>query len=155
MKIKSKYIYVLFLLVCIHLGHSISGSSAQDPYPTIEIPIFNGGYNLQNFFDASEETKSVTYQLQTNNPPTEVLEFYDAYFNGRGWRSSFETCQRNWEDLSDEPRRGVPLVRQLYASWAHHALNLRAVLWLTYEVGHKESQSEVVVKCQLQPKTGK
>jgi hypothetical protein len=155
MKIKSKFIYLLSLVACIHLSHSISGSSAIDPHPTIEIPIYRGGYNVEKFYNFSKETKSVRYQIHTNHPPAEVLEFYDAYFNGSGWRSSFETCQRNWEGLADEPRTGVPLVRQLYASWEHPEMNLKAVLWLTYEAGNNASQNEAVVKCQLQAKKGK
>jgi len=155
MKLKSKIIYLLSIVACIHISHSISGSSTIDPHSTIEIPIFDGGYNVEKFYDASNETKSVTYQIQTTNPPAEVLEFYDAYFNGLGWRSSFEICQRNWEDLGGGEKTVEPLVRQLYASWAHAEKNLKAVLWLTYEAGNTESQNEVVVKCQLQPKTAK
>lgn len=155
MKIKSKFIYLLSLIICIHLSYSISSSSAIDPHPTIEIPIFQGGYNVEKLFDASKETKSITYQIQTTNPPAEVLEFYDAYFNGLGWRSSFEICQRNWEDLGSGEKTVEPIVRQLYASWAHAELNLKAVLWLQYEMVDNERQNEVAVKCQLQPKTGK
>jgi len=155
MKIKFKLIHLISLIICIHLSHSISISSALDPHPTIEIPIFQGGYNVEKLFDASKETKSVTYQIQTTNPPAEVLEFYDAYFNGIGWRSSFEICQRNWEDLSDRTKTTAPITRQLFASWEHAELNLKAVLWLTYEAGNTDSQNEVVVKCQLQPKTAK
>lgn len=155
MKIKPKFIYLLTLVACIHLSHSISESSAIDPHPTIKIPVYHGGYNVEKFYDASKETKSVTYQIQTTHPPAEVLEFYDTYFNGSGWRSSFETCQRNWEGLADRPRAGVSLVRQLYASWEHPEMNLKAVLWLTYEADNKASQNEVVVKCQIQPKTEK
>lgn len=155
MKIKSKFIYLLSLIICIHLSYSISGSSALDPHPTIEIPIFHGGYNIEKIFDASKATKSVTYKIQTKNPPTEVLEFYDAHFNGSGWRSSFEICQRNWEDLSDRTKTAAPIARQLFASWEHAELNLKAVLWLQYEMVDNERQNEVAIKCQLQPKTGK
>ena len=154
MKMKSKFIYLFPLLVGLSLSHSISSSSEIDPHPAIEIPIFRGGYNVEKFYDSSKETKSVRYQIQTTNPPAEVLEFYDAYFNGSGWRSAFEICQRNWENLSDRRKTAEPVVRQLYASWAHQEKNLKAVLWLTYEAGNKESQNEVMVKCELQPKTG-
>jgi hypothetical protein len=155
MKMKSKFIYLFPLLVGLFLSHSISSSSEIDPHPAIEIPIFREGYNVEKFYDSSKETKSVTYQIQTTNPPAEVLEFYDAYFNGSGWRSAFEICQRNWEGLADGPRTGVAHFRQLFASWEHPEMNLKAVLWLTYEAGNKASQNEAVVKCEIQPKTGK
>jgi hypothetical protein len=153
MKIKYTFIYLLSLIACIHFGHSLSNSSAVDPYPAIEIPIFEGGYNVKKSFDAVRETKSITYQVQTNHPPTEVLEFYDAYFNGNGWQSAFETCQRNWQDTRNEKKTAEPILRQLYASWAHPEKNLKAVLWLTYEAEDNASKNEVVVQFQLHPKT--
>lgn len=155
MKIKSKYIYSLILLVCVHFSPTLASSSQIDPLESIEIPIFHGGYKLEEQFDASNEIKSVTYRVQANNPPTEVLEFYDAYFNGRGWRSAFEICQRNWEHSGDGKKRAKPIFRQLFASWAHPEMNIKAFLWLTYEERHAGSQNEVVVQCQLQPKTAK
>jgi hypothetical protein len=84
-----------------------------------------------------------------------VLEFYDAYFNGRGWQASFEICQRNWVDRGNEKQSTDSIARELFASWAHPEKNLKAVLWLSYEVGNTGSQNEVVVQCQLQPKATK
>jgi hypothetical protein len=155
MKIKSEYIYLFILLICVHLSPTLLSSSPIDPHPTIEIPIFQGGYKLEERFDAANEIKSITYRVQANNPPTEVLEFYDAYFNGNGWRSAFETCQRNWAHSGDGKKRAAPIFRQLFASWAHPAKNLKAVLWLTYEAENNVSQNEIVVQFQLYPKTAK
>jgi hypothetical protein len=155
MKIKSKYTYLFILLVCVHLTPTISSSSPKDPHPTVAIPIFQGGYKLEEHFDAANATKSVTYRVQANNPPTEVLEFYDAYFNGNGWRSAFETCQRNWKDPARGNETAEPIFKQLYASWLHQEKNLKAMLWLTYEAENNASQNEVVVQFQLYPKTAK
>ena len=155
MKFKSKYVYALILLVCVHLSPAIASSSQIDPHPTIKIPIFQGGHNLKEHFDASNEVQSVTYRVQANNPPTEVLEFYDAYFIGNGWRSAFEICQRNWEDTRTAKKTAEPIFRQIYASWAHPEKNLKAVLWLTYEVEDNASQNKVVVQFQLYPETAK
>ncbi|MGD8991103.1 MAG: hypothetical protein PVI00_06555 [Desulfobacterales bacterium] len=155
MKIKSKYIYPSILFVCVHLNPTISSSSQIDPHPTIKIPIFEGGYNVEELFNAARETKSVTYRVQANNPPTEVLEFYDAYFNGRGWRSAFETCQRNWEDSHGGKKGAQSIFRQLYAAWAHPGINLKAVLRLSYEAENNVSYNEVVVQFQLYSETVK
>lgn len=155
MKLKARRFYFFCLIGWILLSLFVAHSAEIDPHPFVKIPLFKGSYNLQEYFDAFNETKSVTYRVQTNNPPTEVLEFYDAYFNGRGWRSSFETCQRIWEDLGDRTITAEPVTRQLFASWEHAELNLKAVLWLQYEMADNEGQNEVVVKCQLQPKTEK
>jgi hypothetical protein len=155
MKIKPAFICLLVLIAYVHFSISLSNSSAIDPYPAIEIPIFEGGYNVKKLFNAARETKSVIYQVSTNHPPTEVLEFYDAFFNGNGWQSAFEICQRNWEDTRSGKKTVEPILRQLYASWAHPEKNLKAVLWLTYEAENNASQNEVVVQFQLHPKTAK
>lgn len=152
MKLGSKSVCFLSVIVCMCLSLAVANSAEIDPYPAIKIPIFEGGYNLQKYMDTAKETKSIHYYVRTGYPPAQLLEFYDAFFNGSGWRSSFETCQRNWEGLVDGPRTGVAPVRQLYASWDHPDLKLKAVLWLTYELGKKERQTEVFVKCRLQPK---
>ena len=149
---KFKYINLFILLICVHFSTAIASSSQIDPHPTIKIPIFQGGYNLKEHFDASNEIKSVTYRVQASNPPTEVLEFYDAYFNGNGWRSAFETCQRNWGDPGDRTKTVTPIAKQLYASWEHAELNLTAFLWLRYEMGDNNRRNEVLVTCQLQLK---
>jgi hypothetical protein len=155
MKIKAGIIYFLCLNSCVLLSFFDANSAQIDPYPTVIIPIFQGGYNLQEYFDASKETKSIRYYVQTGTPPAEVLEFYDVFFNGRGWRPSFETCQRNWTDLSEETKTAGPLLRQLVASWEHTEFNLKAELWLTYEMVNEERKNEVSVKCRIQPKVDK
>lgn len=154
---KKKFTFFIFflLLICLVLSDSISSGSERDPHPAIQIPIFEGGYNLNKLFDTARETKFITYKVQTNNPPTEVLEFYDAYFNGNGWQSAFEICQRNWEHSGDGKKRAEPIFRQLFASWAHPGKNLKTVLWLTYEAENNVSQNEVVVQLRLYPETAK
>ena len=155
MKIKVELIYFLCLIGFILLSLFAANSAEIDPYPTVKIPIFKGGYNLQKYLDASKATKSVRYYVQSGDPPAEVLEFYDAYFTGRGWRPSFEICQRNWQDISKGTKTGGSLLKQLFASWEHSEFHLTAVLWLTYETVNKGPQNEVTVKCRLQPKADK
>jgi hypothetical protein len=155
MKMKAGFLYFLCLSGCVLFSLFDANSAEIDPYPTVIIPIFQGGYKLQKSFDASKETKSIRYYVQTATPPTEVLEFYDAYFNGRGWQSSFETCQRNWEDLCEGTKADGPLLKQLFASWEYSEFKLKAVLWLTYEMVNEGRKSEVSVKCRIQPKVDK
>jgi hypothetical protein len=152
MKSKAKFIYFLGLGVCAFLRVSVTDGAEIDPYPSINIPIYKGGYGLQEYFDASQKTKSIHFCVQTGYPPTEVLEFYDAYFNGRGWQSSFEICQRNWEDFSKGTKAAGAPSRGLFASWEHLEFNLKALLWLTFEMDNKGRQNEVMVKCRLQPR---
>lgn len=87
------------------------------PTPAAEIPTFSGGYDVNKFLDHSKQTITVNHRVQTLHPAAEVLEFYDTYFNGRGWISSFETCQRNWADFVDTTKKSEPAVRLLFVSW--------------------------------------
>ena len=155
MKIMTGFIFSLCLSTCILLSFSDADSTETDPYSTVIIPIYKGGHNFHKFFDATTETKSIRYYVQTDYPPTDVLEFYDAFFNGSGWHPSFEICQRNWEDLIiKETGTAGSFLRQLFASWEHSELNLKAELWITYEMTDKGPQNEVSVKCQLRPIRG-
>ena len=151
MKIHTGYIYFLSLTVWILFVLGIAHSAEIDPYPTVVFPIFKEGYNLKKHFDASKQTKSIRYYVQSGYPPAEVLEFYDAYFNGSGWRPSFEICQRNWAELDQGTKTAEPLLRRLFASWEHPEFNLKALLWLTFETAGKGQQNEVTVECRVQP----
>ena len=153
MKIRAGYTCSIFLIGYFLLNLTAASSAEIDPYPNIRIPIFKGGYNLQKHFNASKGTSFIRYDLQTDYPPAEVLEFYDAYFNGKGWQSSFEICQRNWEILNKGRKKTVePLLRRLFASWGHLELNLRALLWITVKMVDKGLRNQVIVECRLQPK---
>jgi DNA ligase-1 len=84
-----------------------------------------------------------------------VLEFYDSYFNAKGWRSSFEICQRHWDRLPDGTKAGGPTGKQLFTSWEHPEFNLKAVLRLEYLMVNEKWRDELTVRCRLQPKAKK
>ena len=155
MKAKTGFICLLLLIGCFLLIVWAANSAETDPYPTFILPIYKDGYNLQKSFDTSKETKSIRYFFRTDQPPTDVLEFYDTFFNGSGWYPSFEICQRNWDALGKETGTTGSVSRQLFASWDHPELDLKAELWLTYEMIAKGAQNEVRVKCRLQPMRGR
>jgi hypothetical protein len=153
MNLKIGFIYSVSLVAFFFLlSFNDSNGAEIDPYPNVIIPVFKGGHDVQKNFDTGQRTKSIRYYVQTGSPPSDVLEFYDAYFNGRGWRSSFETCQRNWEDPGTGTETAESDTRQLFASWEHSEKNLRAVLWLTYKVVKEGRLTQVTVICRLKPK---
>ena len=115
MNLKPGFILFFCIVGCISFGWRVGHSAEIDPYPNVIIPIFKEGYNLQKDFNAAKAIKSIRYYVQTGSPPAEVLEFYDAYFNGKGWRSTFEICQRNWESIGEESDTTGPLLKQLFA----------------------------------------
>lgn len=149
-------IVCLFISIgCIHLGAGLN-SPAADSSPTAEIPIFHDGYNVKKVFDPSSETWTVKYRVQTLYPAAEVLEFYDAYFNGRGWISSFETCQRSWMDLGKGKKADENDAGLLFASWEHAEANQQVLLWIRHRMNADERRDdEVAVEYQLQPITQK
>ena len=140
------------MLLCIVTTMSIANGSPTDPFPTIEIPVFYNGYQVKKVFNGSKEMISITYLVQTPHPPVEILEFYDAYFNANGWTPSFETCQRNWGDVTSENETAIPSAKLLFASWAHAQLNARVDLWIKYAKIVNRQHDEVTVKCLLRPK---
>ena len=115
MRTRTKYIIAIFLIVFLDYNWSFSDNSAIDPYSFVEIPVYHKGYNVKQSVNHSKQTKSLSYHVQTNHPAAEVIEFYDAYLNGRGWRSSFEICQRNWGNRCPIKSFRLALLRSAYS----------------------------------------
>jgi hypothetical protein len=149
--IKSRALFFIILAICFHLTAKVANSSEADPFPTIVLPIHQGGYDIKNSFNRSKGTKALVYRVQTNYPAAEVLEFYDAVFNGRGWKPSFEICQRHWAGLDDGSIKREYQARQLYTSWEHPQFKLQILLWLEFQTPGTDSRDEVSVQCRLQP----
>jgi len=149
----SQLILLLGLLAGSHWTQAFAGSPAQDPYPSIEIPVFRGGYNIQKNMDAAAQTKSVNYVAPVNYPAAELIEFYDSYFNGSGWISSFEICQRHWDEYAGQAIHANPADRQFFTSWEHSGSDLKMVLRLIYKRLNGQRRDEVAVELRLQKKT--
>jgi hypothetical protein len=146
---KPELILLLFGLLCTAVTGSVAYSSPIDPFPAIEIPIFDKGYQVKAVLDGVKKKKTITYLVQSEHPPAEILEFYDAYFNANGWTPFFETCQRNWSDVTLNTKSANPPARQLFAAWTNAQLNLKADLWIRYENMDNQRHDEVTVKCLL------
>ena len=151
MRIRSTSVRFLCLVACINVTLSIAYGLETDQFPSIEMPVYQSGYQIKEEIDRSKGTKSISYRVQTKFPAAEVLEFYDSYFNARGWRSSFEICQRHWDRIPGGSNAGGPSGKQLFTSWEHPEFNLKAVLWLEYEIVNEKWRDELAVRCRLQP----
>lgn len=151
-RVGTKFVIFLFLVACLKLTLSLPNGLAADLLPSIEIPVFLNGVHIKKEIDRSSATKSISYRVQTEFSAAEVLEFYDSYFNANGWRPSFEICQRHWDHLPDETNKGGPSGKQLFTSWEHPKLHLKAVLRLEYEMVNEKWGDELVVRCLLRPK---
>ena len=150
-----KFISFLFLVACLKLTLSLPNGLAADLLPSIDIPVFLNGDHIKKEIDPSSATKSISYRVQAKFSAEEVLEFYDSYFNANGWRPSFEICQRHWDRLPAEANADGLSGKQLFTSWEHPVLHLKAVLRLEYEMVNEKWGDELVVRCQLQPKAKK
>jgi len=150
MKISSKLIFFLFLLWGLHLTHNASGSSDIDHLSANEIPIFHKGYNVEKHVDQATQSEVLTYYVRTDHPAAEVIEFYDAYFNGIGWKSSFEICQRHWDETAVKDQYGKLQPQQLFTSWQSPKTDLKVFLWLINRLYLKGPPNEVLVKFQIQ-----
>jgi len=155
MNINSRTIFYIVLTACIPLTVNMAESQAADPYPTIILPVFQGAYDIENSFNRLKGMKALTYKIQTSYPAAEVLEFYDAVLNGRGWRPSFEICQRHWASQDDGSIKKEYQARQLFTSWEHPEYRLQISLLLGYQPPGTKSRDEVIVHCRLQPQLDK
>ena len=151
MNIKSRTIFYAILAACFHLTVYNADSSEKDPFPGIVLPVYQGGYNIENSFRRLKGTKSLLYMVQANYPAAEVVEFYDAALNGSGWRPSFEICQRHWASLDDGSIKRKFQARQLFTSWEHPQLRLQISLLLEYKPTNAKGRDEIIVQCHLQP----
>lgn len=150
MKRLSNLILSIYLLAGICLTGSISNSSEGDPDSYIDIPVFQGGYNIKKELSPSGGIKSIIYRVRTKYPAAEIIEFYDSYFNGRGWISSFEICQRHWAESGNDFEDSALQEKQMFVSWQHHDLNLKLDIWLKHGPADVQRQDEVTVEGRLQ-----
>ncbi|CAB5087463.1 hypothetical protein D3OALGA1CA_672 [Olavius algarvensis associated proteobacterium Delta 3] len=151
MRSRSKTFSIWIQLLCIHLSMCIANSTEVTPAPAADIPIFTEGYHVSRSLDPANQTVTVNYRVQAVHPAAEVLEFYDRYFNGRGWISPFETCQRNWQDIGGSKKPIEPAVRLLFASWEDVRSNQKVLLWIRHDSYSNQRSDEVVVEYQLRP----
>ena len=152
MKIRSTFIGLSCSLAFAFFVFSLSFGLEADRFPSIEIPIYDNGYDIRKNIDHGRETQSISYRVRAKFPAAEVLEFYDSYFNAEGWRPSFEICQRHWERLPVGTESDGDAGTLLFTSWEHPQFSLRAVLRLKYRMGNEQFPGELAVRCQLQPK---
>ena len=150
MKRLSNLILLLYLFAGICLTSSISNSSEGDPDSLIDIPVFQGGYNIKREVTPSRGIKSIPYRVRAKYPAAEIIEFYDSFFNGRGWISSFEICQRHWAESGNDSKYSALQEKQMFVSWQHPDLNLKLVLWLKHGSANVQRQDEVIVEGRLQ-----
>ena len=136
------------MLIVMLLGWPMASGSQDDPYPDIELPVFDHGYGLNRAIDPSQNAKILQYRIRVTQPPLDVIEFYDAFFIARGWISAFEICQRHWDDCQDTELADTGTAKQMYAAWRHPSKHLQAKLWLIYPQNAAKS-GEVIVKCRV------
>jgi len=155
MKILSKTISFLCLIWVLHAAPAASGSSYADHFSITEIPIYRNAYNVEKYVDHATKSELLTYSVRMENPAVEVIEFYDAYFNGIGWKSSFEICQRHWDETAVKDVHGRLRSKQLFTSWQSPETGLRVSLWLISRVDLKNYPDELLVKFQIESRGGR
>ena len=140
----------LFCLLALAIFHSTQlFGSETDLFPFIDIPIYSNSYDIAKETDHRSKTKSVSYLVQARFPAAEVIEFYDAYFNAKGWQPSFEICQRHWDHSAAGSKTKSLAGTHLFTSWEHPEFKLSAVLRLEYGLGDDSLVDILAVKCEL------
>ena len=149
MKLLPKPIIFLCLIWVLHATPAVSGSSDADHFSVSEIPIYRNAYNVEKYVDHMTKSELLTYNVRMDHPAAEVIEFYDAYFNGIGWKSSFEICQRHWDETAVKDVHGKLRSKQLFTSWQSPETSLKVSLWLISRLYLKDHPDEVLVKFQI------
>jgi hypothetical protein len=126
------------------------GSPGAQYFSADKIPIYQKGYKVEKHVDRVTNAELLTYYVRTDHTAVEVIEFYDAYFNGIGWKSSFEICQRHWDETAVKDVYGKLQSRQLFTSWQSPKADIKVSLWLIDKLDLKSSPDEVLVKFQIQ-----
>lgn len=139
------------LAVSFQMVTSMAAGPQGDPCPAIVLPVFQGAYEIENSADRVKGTKTLSYKILTRYPAGEVLEFYDAALNARGWKPSFEICQRHWASPNGGNIKTRLPVKQLFTSWQHPQYKLQISLLLEYNGPGASGRDEVLVRCRLQP----
>ena len=155
MKISIKLLITVALLWVLHWPQAAAGSSQADRFSSSRIPIIPNGYHVETLVDPAAEAEFLTYYVRTTHPAAEVLEFYDVYFNGIGWQSSFEICQRHWDESAFKNASGKLRAQQLFTSWQSPDADLKVSLWLISKPHLKGPPDEVLVKFSIQNNTDK
>ena len=150
MRIPSKLIFFLCLLWSLPLAPAASGSSDAGHFSAGKIPIYQNGYNVEKYVDPVAKSELLTYHVRTDHPAAEVIEFYDAYFNGIGWNSSFEICQRHWDETAVKDESGQLQSRRLFTSWQSPEADSKVSLWLINRLSLEGLPEDVLVKLQIQ-----
>ena len=151
MRISSKLIFLLCLLGGLQLTQAASGSPGANPLLADKIPIYPKGYHIEKHVDPATKSTRLTYYVRTDQPAAEVIEFYDAFFNGIGWKSSFEICQRHWDESAVKDKYGKLQAQQLFTSWQSPEAALKISLWLINKLHSKGRPDEVLVKFKIEP----
>lgn len=151
MKLLPKTILLLGLIWVLHPAPAGSGSSEADPFSVTEIPIYRNAYNVEKHVDLAAKSEFLAYYVRTENPAAEIIEFYDAYFNGIGWKSSFEICQRHWDETTVKDVHGKLRSKQLFTAWQSPETGQKASLWLISRRDFKNHPNELLVKFQIKP----
>jgi len=148
---KFRTIYLAVLAVSFQMATGMAAGPQEDPYPAIVLPVFQGAYEIENSANRVKGTKTLSYKIQTRYPAGEVLEFYDAALNARGWKPSFEICQRHWANPNGGNIKTRLPVKQLFTSWQHPQSKLQISLLLEYNGPGASGRDEILVRCRLQP----
>ena len=155
MKILPKLLILVALLWVLHWPQAAAGSSQADRFSSSQIPIFPEGYHVETLVDHATKSEILTYHVRTTHTAAEVLEFYDVYFNGIGWQSSFEICQRHWDETAFKNTNSKLQAQQLFTSWQSPDADLEVSLWLIRKPYLKRPPDEVLVRFSIQSNTDK
>jgi len=121
--------YFLIVFILFTAPNTIAGD-ATIPMADVQIPVYSGGFDVTRRL---ADSLMISYRIALAYPAPELVAFYNGYFNRNGWIPSFETCQQRWYRNTPGNEWDASFLRELFASWEHPGLNLRAALRLSHQ----------------------
>ncbi len=129
---------------------------AQDPFPGIVLPVYQGAIDAKNVLNQPKGTKAVVYRIHQIYPAQELISFYEKYFTARGFIRYSEDDEGKcvwtifnqkigqWEPYSMQSGDATP--QRFICSWVDRNHETRILLIL-----RDNDTDNLDVTCQVYP----
>lgn len=150
MRTRTPYIH-LFLLILLLLSCCNKWQN-KDPYPEIELPIYQGASEVSINYDNKIYGKSLRYFLNEKFPAPDVIKFYELYLSRKGFKKfanypytdsgwvKFNNNTLNWDISANSPPA------RYFTAWIDKDYHLIFKLTFMFENSEKLS-----VTCFIHP----
>jgi len=108
-----KILFRVFLLaIVIVMAGCISRADSGSLDMVDALPVYQGAYDIDKRKLGRESNQQLSFRVTETYPSNEVLNFYDKYFSGVGWKKCTGNIER-WQSFVDAANGPEQLVHQI------------------------------------------